>query len=98
MPGFDPQILKQGQQATAKALKDRAALAAAVATQTAQIAALEAQIGTLNQAGDQQSADALRTQAAQLRADRTRQQSLYQEIDKAWAAAIGDFMQNLDPC
>ena len=98
MAGFDPQILKQGQQATAKALKDRDTLAAAVAAQTAQIAALDSQIAALNQAGDQQSADALRAQVAQLRADRTQQQSGYQAIDRAWAAAIGVFLQNLDPC
>src|SRR2546426_656488 len=98
MPGFDPQILKQGQQATASALKNRAAVAAGIARQSAQIDSLDAQIAALDKAGDKQQADALREQVKQLRAERAGQHTKFQEIDQAWSDATRSFFQNLDAC
>ncbi len=98
MPGFDPQILKQGQQATASAIQNRATVAAAIAKQSAQIDALNSQITAFDKAGAKDRADALRAQAAQLKAERSGQQTKYQEINAAWANAIHGFVQNLDAC
>lgn len=98
MPGFDPQILKQGQQATASALQNRATVAAAIARQSAELDALNAQIAALDKAGEKEHADVLRAQAAQLQTDRAAQHTKYQEIDQAWADGIRSFLQNLDAC
>src|SRR4051812_31574935 len=96
MAGFDPQILKQGQQATAKALQDRKALTESIAAQSAQIDALQKQIGGLKKAGEPQHADILQAQLEELKAARTEQQRNAHVIDAAWLSAINRFV--LDPC
>jgi hypothetical protein len=73
-------------------------VAAAIAKQSAQIDALNSQITAFDKAGAKDRADALRAQAAQLKAERSGQQTKYQEINAAWANAIHGFVQNLDAC
>src|ERR1700682_1845661 len=98
MRGFNPELLKQGQQATSRALNERNAVAATIAAQSAQIATLEDQIASMSRAGEIQQAGQLRAQADQLRANRAVQHKRFQEIDQAWQAAVGQFILNLDPC
>src|SRR5689334_74757 len=98
MPATEPNALSQAQQATARHLHDRGALAASIAGQSARIAAMAGQVASLQAAGQSAQAAALVGQLAAARAQRTAQHKQYQAIDATWANAVKDLFARIDPC